>query len=48
MAKYKVIRYTKSGRRKVVYKNLSLAEAQLICSDPNTKGHNWFYGYTQQ
>jgi hypothetical protein len=51
--RYKVIRYSESGRRKVIYKNLTLADAQRICSDPETssngklpQGRNWFYGYT--
>jgi len=54
-AKYKVIRISQSGRKKVIYKNLSLEEAQRICSDPTTSSHgklpfgrNWFYGYDQQ
>jgi hypothetical protein len=46
--KYKIIKFRKSGTQKVMEKNLSLDEAKRYCSRPDTKGKNWFCGFTQQ
>lgn len=43
-----VVRFSQSGGSRVVHKNLSLADAQAICSDPSTKGEGWFYGFRIQ
>jgi hypothetical protein len=36
MTTYKVIRYSMSGRRRVIRTGLTLADAQRMCSDPET------------
>jgi hypothetical protein len=46
--KYKIIKFRKSGTQKVMETNLSLDEAKRYCSRPDTKGKNWFCGFTQQ
>jgi len=46
--KYKIIKFRKSGTQKVIETNLSLNEAKRYCSRPDTKGKNWFCGFTQQ
>ncbi len=46
--KYKIIKFRKSGTQKVMIKNLTLNEAKRYCSRPDTKGKNWFCGFTKQ
>ena len=46
--KYKIIKFRKSGTQKIMERNLSLDEAKRYCSRPDTKGKNWFCGFTQQ
>jgi hypothetical protein len=46
--KYKIIKFRKSGTQKVLLTNLSLNEARMYCSRPDTKGKNWFCGFTKQ
>ena len=46
--KYKIIKFRKSGTQKVMEHNLTLDEAKKYCSRPDTKGKNWFCGFTQQ
>jgi hypothetical protein len=46
--KYKIIKFRKSGTQTVLLKNLSLDEAKRYCSRPDTKGKNWFAGFTKQ
>jgi hypothetical protein len=36
--KYKIIKFRKSGTQKVLLTNLSLNEARMYCSRPDTKG----------
>ncbi len=43
---YNIIRFYKSGRRKIIHRNVTLAVAQLHCRDPRTKKEGvWFDGY---
>jgi hypothetical protein len=45
---YKIYRYYKSGRKKLVKIVSSLEIAQLHCKDPRTKKDGvWFDGYTK-
>lgn len=46
--KYKIIKFRKSGTQTTVLKNLSLNEAKKYCSRPDTRGKNWFCGFTKQ
>ncbi len=46
--RYKIIKFRKSGTQKVMIKNLSLNEAKRYCSRTDTKGKNWFCGFTKQ
>jgi hypothetical protein len=47
MTKYKVYRYSEKGAKKLVRKNLTLADAQLYCKRPDTHGKGWFCGYVE-
>lgn len=47
---YQIVRFSKTGRRKVVRRYLTLGEAQRWCSRPDThsKGNGpraWFHGF---
>jgi len=46
--KYKIIKFRKTGTQKVMKKNLSLDEAKRYCNRPDTRGKNWFCGFTKQ
>tara|TARA_Y100000310_G_scaffold310455_1_gene355731 strand:- start:456 stop:623 length:168 start_codon:yes stop_codon:yes gene_type:complete len=46
--KYKIIKFRKSGTQKVMERNLTLDEAKRYCSRPDTRGKNWFCGFTKQ
>ena len=46
--KYKIIKFRKTGIQKVIEKNLSLDEAKRYCNRPDTRGKNWFCGFTKQ
>ena len=54
--KYKIIRFSYAGRRRVVRRNLTLEDAQRICSAPESSSRylqpndprGWFYGYERQ
>ena len=45
---YKIVRFRKSGNNKTVRKGLTLNDAKLWCNRPDTKGKNWFDGFTKQ
>lgn len=51
---YKIIRFHRNGRKQVIYRGMSLENAQLHCRSPLThkvdkKGELvWFDGYTQE
>jgi len=47
--KYNIVRYyKKSGRKKIIHRNVSLSVARLHCNDPRTsKAGVWFDGYTK-
>ena len=46
--KYKIITFRKSGTQKVMERNLTLDEAKRYCNRPDTRGKNWFCGFTKQ
>jgi len=46
--KYKIVKFRKSGTQKVIEKNLTLEQAKRYCSRPDTRGKNWFCGFTKQ
>ncbi len=49
METYKIVRFYKSGRRRTIFKNVSLEVAQLHCNDPRTRKEGvWFDGYTKE
>ena len=50
MQTYRIVRfYRRSGRRRVLYRGVSLSVAQLHCSDPRTsKAGVWFDGYERE
>jgi hypothetical protein len=45
---YKIICFKKSGNNKTIRKGLTLNDAKLWCNKPDTKGNNWFHGFTKQ
>jgi len=45
---YKIVRFKKNGNSKVIRKNLTLNDAKIWCNKPDTKGSNWFDGFTKQ
>lgn len=45
--KYDIIRYRFKKPNKIIKQNVSLKEAQEHCSNPQTKGFNWFDGYKE-
>jgi len=45
---YKIIRFKRKGRNKVVKRGLTLAQAQSHCSKSSTHGDGWFDGYTKE
>lgn len=42
---YRIIRFRQTGRNRTLHNNVTLAIAQLHCSDPRTHGKGWFDGY---
>lgn len=47
---YQIVRFSKTGRRKVIRRGLTFAEARLWCNRPDTrsKGNGpraWFHGF---
>lgn len=42
---YKIIRFRRHGKSRVVRNNVTLTEAQEHCSDEKTHGDGWFDGY---
>ena len=45
---YKIVRFKKGGRNRVIKKGLTLQQAQEHCNRDNTSGLNWFDGYTKE
>ena len=45
---YQIIRFFKSGDRKVIKEGLTLEQAQEHCSYDDTKGEDWFDGYEKE
>lgn len=44
--KYNIVRYYESGRKKIIYKSVSLEIAKLHCSSPYSKAIGYFDGFT--
>lgn len=43
---YRIIRFYGHGKKRVIYKNVTLSEAQSHCRQPDTKKAGvWFDGY---
>jgi hypothetical protein len=45
--KYNIVRYFKSGSKRIIHKNVSLEVAQLHCNDKRTATDKYFDGYTR-
>ena len=48
MATYKIIRFSKKGTQRAIQRGLSLDEARRYCQREDTKGKNWFCGFTKE
>ena len=48
MKTYKIIRFHMDKPQRVIYRGLSLEEAQEHCSQEDTHGERWFDGYTEE
>ena len=42
---YRIIRFRRNGRKRVIHNNVTLSVARLHCNDPRTRGEGWFDGY---
>ena len=47
MTIYYIVRYSMIGQPRIKASTYSLETAQELCSHPQTKGRDWFWGYTQ-
>lgn len=45
--KYQIVRYFKTGYKKVLYRNVTLAIAKLHCTYPGTKTDKYFDGFME-
>lgn len=45
---YKIVRFRYNGATRVIKRGLTLEEAQAHCRRPDTKGPDWFDGYTEE
>lgn len=48
MKTYKIVRFWKSGRKRVMRRGLTLEEARSWCQREDTHGANWFDGFTAE
>jgi|TARA_R100000963_G_scaffold31221_1_gene22583 hypothetical protein len=48
MATYKIIKFRKSGNNSTIQKGLSIDEAKRYCQREDTRGSNWFCGFTKE
>jgi len=46
--RYKIVKFRKSGTQSTMERNLTLDEAKRYCNRPDTRGKNWFCGFTKQ
>lgn len=47
MPTYKILRYYQTKPTKIIHTGLTLEEAKQHCSRWDTKGVDWFDGYTE-
>ena len=45
---FKIIRFNRDKPNKIIERGLSLEEAKFHCSQKDTKGDDWFDGYTKE
>tara|TARA_R110002153_G_scaffold45296_5_gene127792 strand:- start:59 stop:220 length:162 start_codon:yes stop_codon:yes gene_type:complete len=45
---YKIIKFRKSGTQSTLEKGLSINEAKRYCQREDTRGKNWFCGFTEE
>lgn len=49
MKTYEIVRFFKDGdSNRIIFRGLTLEEAQEHCKDPKTSGEGWFDGYREE
>lgn len=48
MATYKIIRFSRTKKQRVIKRGLTLKQAQKHCQRKDTRGKTWFDGYTKE
>ena len=48
MTTYKIIKFRKSGNNSTILEGLSIDEAKCYCQREDTRGSNWFCGFTKE
>lgn len=42
---YDIVRFRQNGKQRIIRRGLTLEEAQAHCTNPKTRGEDWFDGF---